>query len=195
MDGGLVLWRFPATNREYIDLLNDLVAHGRDEEALAACPRDPVSLSGVADPLAARPIYLRNEAGLFLLGGEEFGRRWHDDWPVALIDWHGAAAYARWVAARRGKSCRLPSELGEREKAARGVDARLFPWGNHTEPTFARTVESAPLPMRVEVAAYPTDESPYGVRGLAGNMRDHSMEVWRHEGPPVRAGGRRGSGR
>ena len=182
-----VIRRFPVTNREYLEFLNALIEEGREEEALAACPRDPVSLSGAADARAGKLIYARDSASRFLLGGEEFGRRWREDWPVALVDWHGASAYARWLAVRTGRPWRLPSEL-EREKAARGVDARLFPWGDHPDATFARTVESDSLPMRVEVTAYPLDESPYGARGLAGNMRDYCLETWRQEGPPVREG-------
>jgi serine/threonine-protein kinase len=182
-----VIRRFPVTNREYLEFLNTLLAEGREEEALAACPRDPVSLSGVADARAGRLIYGRDSSGRFILGGEEFGRRWREDWPVALVDWHGATAYARWLSARTGRPWRLPGEL-EREKAARGVDARLFPWGDHPDATFTRAVESDSLPMRVEVTAYPLDESPYGVRGLAGNMRDYCLEKWRQEGPPVEEG-------
>ncbi len=183
-----VMKRFATTNAEYLAFLNDLVAEGREEEALLACPRDPPSLSGAATPGAGGLIYGRDGAGRFVLGGEEFGRRWQADWPVVLIDWHGASAYARWVAARSGKPWRLPSEL-EREKAARGVDGRWFPWGNQADPTFACAAESHPgMPMRVGVGDYPLDESPYGVRGLAGNTRDWALEAWRREGPTIEDG-------
>ncbi|MEO5729612.1 MAG: SUMF1/EgtB/PvdO family nonheme iron enzyme, partial [Byssovorax sp.] len=43
-------------------------------------------------------------------------------------------------------------------------------------------------PQRVSVHAHPHDESPYGVRGLAGNMRDWCLNVWRRDGPPVQRG-------
>jgi serine/threonine-protein kinase len=182
------LERFPVTNGAYLEFLNDLVAEGREEEAMAACPRDPPSLSGVSDRDTGRLIYARDARGCFVLAGEEFGRRWREDWPVALVDWHGASAYARWRAARTGRPFRLSSEL-EREKAARGVDARLFPWGNGADATFACVAEShAELPMRVGVAAYPLDESPYGVRGLAGNIRDWCLSAWRGDGPSLRDG-------
>jgi eukaryotic-like serine/threonine-protein kinase len=184
---GFVIGRFPVTNREYLEFLNDLVAGGFEEEARRACPQDPPSLSGVSED-AERLIYARDASGRFVLAGEEFGRRWREDWPVALVDWHGASAYAHWRAARTGQPWRLPGEQ-EREKAARGADARLFPWGNRADATFACVAEShAGLPMRVEVSAYRLDESPYGVRGLAGNMRDWCLAAWRRGGPPLREG-------
>jgi len=37
----------------------------------------------------------------------------------------------------------------------------------------------------VPVDDYPLDESPYGVRGMAGNARDLCLNVWTHEGPPL----------
>jgi serine/threonine-protein kinase len=38
------------------------------------------------------------------------------------------------------------------------------------------------------VHAYPTDESPYGVRGMAGNVRDVCGNRWTADGPPVEGG-------
>jgi serine/threonine protein kinase/formylglycine-generating enzyme required for sulfatase activity len=183
-----VMRRFAVTNAEYLVFLNALLAEGREQEALSACPRDPPSLSGAVSRTGGGLIFGRDPDGQFVLSGEEFGRRWQPDWPVVLIDWHGASAYARWLAAHTGEPWRLPSEL-EREKAARGVDGRVFPWGNQADPTFACVAEShLGVPMRVAVTEYPLDESPYGVRGLAGNTRDWGLEVWKREGPPVEDG-------
>lgn len=178
--GGFVIRRYPVTSAEYLAFLNALVAAGREEEALAACPRWQV---GMAEKAGDRRMYTRDASGLFVPArDEELGRPWAPDWPVVLIDWHAAMAYARWLAARTEEPWRLPHEM-EREKAARGADARACPWGDHLDATFACTVDSHPEPTRVSVSAYPGDESPYGVRGLGGNTRDWCAEVWTHDGP------------
>ncbi|XXX72555.1 bifunctional serine/threonine-protein kinase/formylglycine-generating enzyme family protein [Sorangium sp. So ce134] len=179
-----VIRRFPVTTQEYIEFLNDLVAGGREAEAVAACPRAQLSLAEGGEALA----FQRDASGLFGLPPDREGLRWRLDWPIVLVDWHGALAYAAWLAARTGRPWRLPDEL-EREKAARGADGRLFPWGDHPEPTFAQVVDSSPdEPSREGVHGRPLDESPYGVRGLAGNTRDWCANVWRHEGPLVEDG-------
>lgn len=61
-----------------------------------------------------------------------------------------------------------------------------MPWGNHVEPTWACMAGSRPeLASRVPVDEYPNDVGPYGVRGMAGNVRDWCANVWRHDGPTV----------
>ncbi|MEZ4314415.1 MAG: SUMF1/EgtB/PvdO family nonheme iron enzyme, partial [Polyangiaceae bacterium] len=58
------------------------------------------------------------------------------------------------------------------------------PWGSTFDPTWARSVASqtgAPCP--VEVTEYATDESPYGLRGGAGNVRDMCANRWTLDGP------------
>jgi serine/threonine-protein kinase len=182
---GFVVGRFPVTNEEYLAFLNDLIAEGREEEALAACPRpNRGTMAGADEQLS----YDLGPDGRFRLKAEDPGEVWKPRGPAVLMTWHGAMAYARWIAARSGLPYRLPDEF-EREKAAAGVDGRVYPWGDHFDPTWARVASSHPDgTSRVEVDGYPLDESPYGLRGGAGNTRDFCLGVWRLGGPVIRDG-------
>jgi serine/threonine-protein kinase len=98
--------------------------------------------------------------------------------PAMLIDWFDASAYACWLGGLERDGLRLPTEL-EWEKAARGTDGRLFPWGNDFDATFCKMRDSRPFVHQPEpVGTFPRDESPYGVRDLAGGMREWVADVF-----------------
>ena len=112
------------------------------------------------------------------------------DHPVVRVSWHDAVAYCNWLADLTGKPYHLSSEA-EWEKAARGTDGRIYPWGNHWYPGWCNTRES---PLRAEidllgslwghnggttpVGRYPRGASPYGVLDMAGNVWEWTCSLW-----------------
>ncbi|MCA9538440.1 MAG: SUMF1/EgtB/PvdO family nonheme iron enzyme, partial [Myxococcales bacterium] len=119
--GGFIATRHPITNAEFIAFLDDLVAHGRADEAARHAPRE--SVGGVTGSVLGR-----DAAGRFVLRTDGEGVAWTPDTPVVQITWHAAVAYCDWMAARTGLPWRLPHEV-EWEKAARGADRRIHPYG------------------------------------------------------------------
>lgn len=180
---GFVLRRFAVTNAEYLDFLDSLVRSGQEELAHRVQPHQR---GGRMDEGGA-PVYGRTADGGFELVRDSEGDLWQPDWPAILVDWGSAGAFARWESERTGQPWRLPWEL-EWEKAARGVDARRVPWGNFVDPAWACMSGSAERPILASVHAFPDDCSPYGVRGLGGNVKDWCGDAWREAGTPADGG-------
>ncbi len=170
---GFVISRFPVTVAEYIVFLDALVELGREVEAERHQPRRGIG---------GRP-WLRREGRRFRPDPEGLLSR--PELPVVGVDQAAAMAFLVWLSGRTGQTWRLPTEL-EWEKAARGVDGRLYPWGEVLDPTWARVRASSrtrPLPEVVD--SYPVDVSPYGARGMGGNVAEWCLDPWRASGPDI----------
>ncbi len=178
---GFLVARCCVTAGAYAEFLLDLARRG-DASLGERVPRMPGAPDKPGREFWPRP---EPESPLRFPLQDPDGDTWHADWPVVGIDWHSAMAYAAWRADRDGLPIRVQSEL-EYERAARGADGRLFPWGNRFDPSLCHMRASRPgRPQPEPVGSFPTDRSPFGVRDLAGSAREWCGEA-DFDGDPTR---------
>ncbi len=91
-----------------------------------------------------------------------------EDHPVVLVTWTDADAYCRWRGQIVGHPRRLPT-AHEFEKAARGDNGVIYPWGNTFEPARLNCAIDGPRDTE-PVGGHLDGTSPYGVLGTAGNV-------------------------
>lgn len=105
--------------------------------------------------------------------------------PVVGVSWYEAYAYCRWLSTQSEKTYTLPTEA-EWEKAARGPEGRIYPWGNHWESARCNTIdshaaagESTDHNHQIEqVGSYPHGDSVYGVSDMSGNVLEWCFDVF-----------------
>lgn len=165
---GFIIRRHPVTVAEYSEFLRARRAEDGPAAILAYLPQNVLGVDGRTltwqdngQPPASEPA----------------------NWPLVGVTWYAAVAYAIWCEEQTGLPWRLPHEC-EWEKAARGVDGRLYPWGNFTDPTWACVFDSRMgAAHRAPVHEFGGDISSYGVCGLAGNARDWCCSEYLRAGP------------
>ncbi len=103
-----------------------------------------------------------------------------DNHPRDTVSWYQAMAFCRWLSWRLGTTfdlkkvaewaVRLPTEF-EWEKAARGTDGRLYPYGNDFDAAKGNTGEDeSDIGQTSAVGIFPNGASPYGVEEMSGNV-------------------------
>ncbi|MCE9581080.1 MAG: SUMF1/EgtB/PvdO family nonheme iron enzyme [Planctomycetes bacterium] len=151
------------TAGEYIEYLNELCLTGREEEALRRQPRE------------GERRFLKFAGGEFQSGEE--APLTSKEFPVIGVSWDDALAWLAWKSKRDGRPWRLMNTF-EGEKATRGVDGRIYPWGDRYDATFSNTNGSHPdSPRPVPAGSREVDSSPYGIRDLAGNAQTWCLDA------------------
>ena len=138
--------RTEVTNARYVQFLNALGAH------TGTCGGHDCVETQVED----------RYSHILLQDGRYSVESGFEDHPATQVSWYGARAYCAWAGAR------LPTEA-EWEKAARGVDGRIYPWGNGA-PDCEKAQYGDCGGSTVPAGARQAGASPYGVLNMAGNV-------------------------
>jgi formylglycine-generating enzyme required for sulfatase activity len=102
---------------------------------------------------------------------------WHkQDHPVTQVSWHDVCAFCEWTSKITDSRVRLPTEA-EWEKAARGTDGRLYPWGNQQDVQRCNCFESK-IGDTTAVNQYPSGASLCGVIDMVGNIWEWTSSLW-----------------
>lgn len=97
------------------------------------------------------------------------------DHPVVEVSWEDARAYCAWLSEKTGRRYDLPTEA-QWEKAARGENGNIYPWGNAWDKNRLNSLEGG-LGDIAQVGSYsPAGDSPYGCADMAGNVWEWCLD-------------------
>ena len=92
--------------------------------------------------------------------------------PVSGVTWYEALAYCEWLSKTVGRSYTIPNEA-QWEKACRGGEIQLYPWGNEFDPKRSNHGH----PSLAPVDAYPP-QNEYACFDFVGNVRQWTCSLW-----------------
>lgn len=99
-----------------------------------------------------------------------------EDYPATGVSWEMANEYCKWLSEKMRRNVVIPTEA-EWEKAARGDDARIWPWGNVFDQSKCNSQKSSNSGL-CSVYDYKNGASPYGVMHLSGNVWEWCFDYW-----------------
>ena len=106
-------------------------------------------------------------------GGPGSQRFPHDNHPREKVSWHEAMAFCVWLTSKLSITVTLPSEQ-QWEKAARGTDGRVYPYGNTFDASKSNTWEAG-IRSTSSVGIFTNGASPFGVMDLSGNVWEWTL--------------------
>ncbi len=102
----------------------------------------------------------------------------HPSQPVVGICVFEAQAYCRWLSAQSGKALNIPTEA-QWEAAARGLEARRWPWEGSSEPEASRlNADPAHLRRTNPIGVFPAANTPLGLTDMSGNVWEWTLSEY-----------------
>jgi len=181
-------WYLPVgENHGFVDIPAGDFQMGSDKDKDAEAeddefPQHTVVLSEFA--MARYPVTVAQ----YKVFAEETKREIDDDWkrynpydnhPVVEVSWDDAKAYCEWIADKLNfVGCiTLPTEA-QWEKAAKGRDGKVYPWGDAFDPNKANCDETE-IYITSPVGCFPGGRSPYGIMEMSGNVEEWCLDDMR----------------